>query len=120
MFPFFQSLGTSPDYHDFSNIMESGLATTSASSLMTLGCITRSHGLLYILGSCFLLTSLDFTEKKHTGTNERNHSAKQEKKKLQSGHFDLHCHLQMCISRDCGSYDLVFSNILLISPANGA
>ena len=39
MFPFFQSLGTSPDCHDFSNIMESGLATTSASSLRTLGCI---------------------------------------------------------------------------------
>jgi len=36
MFPFFQALGTSPDCHDLSNIKESGLATTSASSLRTL------------------------------------------------------------------------------------
>ncbi|KAK4832883.1 hypothetical protein QYF61_026433 [Mycteria americana] len=34
------SPGTSPDCNDFSNIMESGLATTSASSLRTLGCIS--------------------------------------------------------------------------------
>ncbi|KAK4810201.1 hypothetical protein QYF61_011795 [Mycteria americana] len=33
---FFQSSGTSPDLHDFSKTMESGLATTSASSLNTL------------------------------------------------------------------------------------
>jgi len=30
--PFFQSPGTSPERHDFSRIMESGLATTSANS----------------------------------------------------------------------------------------
>jgi len=40
MFPIFQSTGTLPDYHDLSNIMESGLATTSANSLRTLGCIS--------------------------------------------------------------------------------
>ncbi|KAK4825808.1 hypothetical protein QYF61_002413 [Mycteria americana] len=34
------SPGTSPDCHDFSNIMESGLATTSANSFRTLGCIS--------------------------------------------------------------------------------
>jgi len=39
IFPFFQSPGASPDCHDRSNIMESGLATTSANSLRTLGCI---------------------------------------------------------------------------------
>ena len=39
MFPFSQLPGTSPDCHDFSNITEEGLATTSASSLRTLGCI---------------------------------------------------------------------------------
>ena len=39
MFPFFRSPGTSSDLHDFPDIMESGLATTSASSLRTLGCI---------------------------------------------------------------------------------
>ncbi|KAK4831745.1 hypothetical protein QYF61_018943 [Mycteria americana] len=33
------SPGPSPDCRDFSNIMESGLATTSANSLRTLGCI---------------------------------------------------------------------------------
>jgi len=32
MFPFFQSPGTLPDCHDLLNAMESGLATTSASS----------------------------------------------------------------------------------------
>ena len=32
MFPFLQSPGTLPDTHDFSNTVESGLATTSASS----------------------------------------------------------------------------------------
>ena len=36
MFPFFQSLWTSSDCHEFSNIMESGLATTLANSLRTL------------------------------------------------------------------------------------
>ncbi|KAK4810922.1 hypothetical protein QYF61_013330 [Mycteria americana] len=35
-----QSPGTSPNCHDFSNIMESGLATTSANSLRTLGCMS--------------------------------------------------------------------------------
>jgi len=40
IFPFLQSPGTSPDYHDFSNIMGSVLATTSGSSLRTLGCIS--------------------------------------------------------------------------------
>lgn len=39
MFPFFQSLGTLPDCHDFSNVAETVWAT-SASSLRTLGCIS--------------------------------------------------------------------------------
>ena len=39
IFPFFQSPGSSPDCHDFSHIMESGLPTTSANSLRMLGCI---------------------------------------------------------------------------------
>ena len=34
--PFFQSLGTLPDSHDFSNMMESGFAATSATSFRTL------------------------------------------------------------------------------------
>jgi len=38
-FSFFQSPGTSPDSYDFSNMMESSLATTSASSFRTLGCM---------------------------------------------------------------------------------
>ena len=38
--PFFQSPGTSPECRDFSNIMEGGLETTSATSLRTLGCIS--------------------------------------------------------------------------------
>jgi len=37
--PFFQSPGISPDCHNFSNIIESGLVTTSPNSLQTLGCI---------------------------------------------------------------------------------
>jgi len=40
MFPFSHSPGTSPDSHDLSNIMESGLGTASASSLRTPGCIS--------------------------------------------------------------------------------
>ena len=39
MFPLFQSVGTSLDYHDFSNRMDSGLATSSTSSLGTRRCI---------------------------------------------------------------------------------
>jgi len=39
MFPFFQLLGTSPDSYDFSNMMESGLASTPDISFRTLGCI---------------------------------------------------------------------------------
>lgn len=39
-FPFFRSLGPSPDCHGFWSMMESSLATTSASSLRTLGCIS--------------------------------------------------------------------------------
>ena len=35
----FQSAGTSPDCHDFSNTMDSGLATSSASSLRICRCI---------------------------------------------------------------------------------
>jgi len=44
---FFQSPGTSPDFH-FSNLIERGLATTSASSLRTLACISSdaSHPVL--------------------------------------------------------------------------
>ncbi|GAB0209091.1 hypothetical protein GRJ2_003374800 [Grus japonensis] len=40
MFPLFQSAGTSPDCQDFSNMMESGLATSSAISLKTRRCIS--------------------------------------------------------------------------------
>lgn len=36
---FFQWLGTSPDHYDFSDIIDSGLVTTSACSFRTLGCI---------------------------------------------------------------------------------
>ena len=52
MFPFFQSLGTSSDCHDFSNIMESGLATTSPSSLRTLGCISSGPMDFCTFGFC--------------------------------------------------------------------
>lgn len=41
---FFQSPGTSTDYHNFSNIKDSGQVTTSANSTRTLGCI--SSGLI--------------------------------------------------------------------------
>jgi len=40
IFPFFQSPGTSPDCHDFSDTMESSLAIASANSLRTLGCLS--------------------------------------------------------------------------------
>lgn len=40
MFPFFQSMRTSPDFHDFKNMMDSGLKTMSASFLKTLGCMS--------------------------------------------------------------------------------
>ena len=40
MFQFFQSRGTSPENHDFSNMMESGLASTSAISFRTQGWIS--------------------------------------------------------------------------------
>jgi len=48
-FPFFQSSGTSPDSHDFSNMMKSGSATTSAISLRTLGWIWSGLMDLYTL-----------------------------------------------------------------------
>lgn len=35
MFPIFQSVGTSPDYHDLSNMVDSGLAASFATSLRT-------------------------------------------------------------------------------------
>lgn len=38
--PFFQSMETWLDYHNFSNIMNSGLATILANSLRTLDCIS--------------------------------------------------------------------------------
>ena len=38
MFPLFQTLGASPDCHNFSNMMDSGLATSSAGSLRTRRC----------------------------------------------------------------------------------
>jgi len=40
MLPLLQSVGSSPDHHELSNMMESGLATSSASSLRTHGCIS--------------------------------------------------------------------------------
>jgi len=52
MFPFFQSPGTSSDCYDFSNIVKSGLASTSANSLRTLGCI--SSGPIGLGMFCFL------------------------------------------------------------------
>jgi len=52
MFPFFQSLGTSPDCHDLWNIMESGLAMTSANSLRTLGCISSGPTDLRMCSGC--------------------------------------------------------------------
>ena len=48
MFPFFQSSGTSPDSHDFSNMMEGGLETIQASSLRTLQCTLCSPIDLYV------------------------------------------------------------------------
>jgi len=49
MFPFFQSPGTSPDCHDYSNIMESSLAMTPVNSLRTLGCSSSGPiDLMYI------------------------------------------------------------------------
>lgn len=62
MFPFFQSLGTFPDSQDFSNMMESILATMSISSLRTLGCMSSSPMGLYTFSimrqtqSCSALT----------------------------------------------------------------
>ena len=40
--------GISTDSHDFSNMTESGLATTSASSFITLGCASSSPTDLYM------------------------------------------------------------------------
>ena len=49
MFPFFQSPGTVPDNHDFSNMIENGLATTSASSFRFLQMyVVWPHGLVCI------------------------------------------------------------------------
>lgn len=42
MFPFFQTQRTLPDGHNFSNMLESNLATTSTSSFSTLGCMLFS------------------------------------------------------------------------------
>lgn len=39
LFPFFQSLGTSPDSHGFLNMMESNLKTTLTNSFNILGCL---------------------------------------------------------------------------------
>jgi len=46
-FFFFQPLGTSHDSHDFSDMMEVSLATTSASSFRTLECMSSSSIDLY-------------------------------------------------------------------------
>ena len=40
LLPFFASLGTSPNCYDFSNMIESGSATTSTDSFRTLRCIS--------------------------------------------------------------------------------
>lgn len=42
MLPFFQTQRTLPDSHNFSNILESNLASPSASSFRTLGCMLFS------------------------------------------------------------------------------
>lgn len=47
MLPFLQLLGTSPGSHDLSNMIESGLATTSPASLRTLGCTLSGPITLY-------------------------------------------------------------------------
>ena len=47
IFPFFLSLETSCGSHDFSNMMESILATTSASSFRTLGFLSHRPVDLY-------------------------------------------------------------------------
>ena len=49
MLPFSQSPGTSSDCRDFSNIIESGLAITSANSLRTPGCISLEPIHLWML-----------------------------------------------------------------------
>ena len=43
---FFQSPGTLPDCHKFSNIREVGLVTTPVNSLRTLGCTPSTHRLV--------------------------------------------------------------------------
>jgi len=48
--PFFQSPGTSPDCHDFSNTIEGGLAVMWANSLRTLGCISSGPTDLWMFG----------------------------------------------------------------------
>jgi len=40
MLPFFQLPGTSSDCHDFLSVIEKDMATKSANSLRTLGCIS--------------------------------------------------------------------------------
>ena len=47
MFPFSQSLESSLDSHDFLNIMESVLVSTSANSFRTMGCMSSSPIDLY-------------------------------------------------------------------------
>lgn len=54
MFLLFQSMGTSPDCHNFSNMMNGGLATSSTSSLRTYGSISS--------GPCAASCSLDGLE----------------------------------------------------------
>jgi len=49
MFPLFQSVGTAPGCHNFSNMMDSGLATSSASFLRTHGCISSGPMDLHLL-----------------------------------------------------------------------
>lgn len=48
IFPLFQSVGTSSDCYSFSSVMDTGLATSSASSLRIHGCISSGPMGLYI------------------------------------------------------------------------
>lgn len=67
MLPFSQSLGILPDSHDFSNMMESALATISVSSPIPGMCVIRSHRLVavqlhqMILNLLFAYSGKDFT-----------------------------------------------------------
>ncbi|KAK4816215.1 hypothetical protein QYF61_013453, partial [Mycteria americana] len=66
--PFFtgESLGTSPDCHDFSNMVDSGLATTTTNSLRIPGCIFSNCALAFLIPSLHIrAVSLYFSRDTH-------------------------------------------------------